>query len=342
MDSTQGNIVIVSYGLYLPEAFETAEEVAERSGLSPEEVKTLGIERKCRPAPEDQPIPMAVKAAKQALERAEGTNPEDVDLVLWTGEEYKDYVAQTAAIRLQEEVGCRRAWAFDLVGQGTTTLLGLRLARDMMRGDPAINTVLLAGGTRNVDLVDYRNHDTRWLLPLSASGGALVLRRDSSRPVPGEMVFIVDPEMADEVYVPGGGTEIPFRPDNLGSAVMFYHTPHPEGVRDYLAGRWIEALAQTASQALAGRSPDYLALRHLAPGQRRALLSRLDVSPDRSAPLDPWGCHGTNDVLLSLDLGIKKGAVREGSRVLLLAAGIGLTYAAAVIRWGTAGAKGLA
>ena len=338
MDSTQENIGIVSYGLYLPEAFETAEEVAARSGLSLEEVKALGIERKCRPLPEDQPIPMAVKAAKQALERSGGLGPEDVDLVLWTGEEYKDYVAQTAAIRLQEEAGCRRAWAFDLVGQGTTTLLGLKLARDMMRSDPDLQTVLLAGGTRNVDLVDYRNPDTRWLLPVSASGGAVLLRRGGGRHVLEETAFLVDPEMADEVFVPGGGTEIPFRPDNLNTSIMYYNIPHPKHVQDYLAGRWSEALAEVVGQALSGRPADYLALRHLAPTQRRELLSRLGITPDRSPALDPWGCHGTNDVLLALDLGLKSGAVREGSRVVMLGAGIGFTYAAAVIRWGVGGA----
>jgi 3-oxoacyl-[acyl-carrier-protein] synthase-3 len=333
MDTAVEKIGIVSYGLYTPAGFETAEDVAVRSGLAIEEVRALGIERKCRPRAEDQPIPMAVKAAKRALERAGDTKPEDVDLVLWTGEEYKDYIAQTAAIRLQEEVGCRKAWAFDLVGQGVTTLLGLRLARDMMISDPTINTVLLAGGTRNVDLVDYRNPDTRWLLPLSASGGALVLRRDSFRHPLEEIVFIVDPEMADEIFVPGGGTEIPFRPDNLGSAVMFYNTPHPEIVRNYLAGRWIEALTEVAAKTLPGRSADYLALPHLAPVQRGEVLSSLGVSPEHSAALDQWGSHGTNDVLISLDLGVKSGAVREGSRVLLVSGGIGFTYAAAMIRW---------
>jgi 3-oxoacyl-[acyl-carrier-protein] synthase-3 len=333
MNTAEEKIGIVSYGLYAPAEFETARDVAARSGLTLNDVMALGVERKCRPAPDDQPVPMAVKAAKQALERAGDIKAEDVDLVLWTGEEYKDYVAQTAAIRLQEEVGCRRAWAFDLVGQGVTTLLGLRVARDMMKSDPTIETVLLAGGTRNVDLLDYRNPDTRWLLPLSASGGALLLRRNGFRHTLEKIVFMVDPQMADEVYVPGGGTEIPFRPDNLGSALMFYNTPHPEMVRDYLAGRWIEALTEVASKTLAGGSLDYLALPHLAPAQRDAVLSRLGVSPERSAPLDHWGCHGTNDVLLSLDLGLKAGAIRKGSCVLLVSGGIGFTYAAAMIRW---------
>jgi 3-oxoacyl-[acyl-carrier-protein] synthase-3 len=328
------NIGIVSYGLYLPAGIETAEQIAARVGLSIETVRDLGLESKCRPEAEDQPITMAVKAARQALERAEGINPEDVDLILWTGEEYKDYIAQTASIRLQEEVGCRKAWAFDLVGQGVTTVLGLRMARDMMISDASISTVLLAGGTRNVDLVDYTNPDTHFMLPYSTSGGAVLLRRNYNRNLLGEIILTVDPEMADEVYVPGGGTEIPFSEDNLNSKLMFFQTPHPEKVAAYLNQRFPQSLVEAAQKALPGTTPDFLALRHLAPAQRTLVLNQLGVSPNQSPSLDHWGCHGTNDVLCSLDLGIKSGALKDGSRVVLLAGGIGFTYAAATIYWG--------
>ena len=130
---------IVRYGLYLPSGFEAGDEVAKRAGLMPEAVQALGIERKFLPSPDDQPIPMAVKAAKHAFEKASGVAPQDIDVVLWIGEEYKDYIAQTASIRLQEEVGCRNAWAFDLIGQGVTSIVGLRVARDLMIGDESVN-----------------------------------------------------------------------------------------------------------------------------------------------------------------------------------------------------------
>jgi 3-oxoacyl-[acyl-carrier-protein] synthase-3 len=328
------NIGIVSYGLYIPQDFETAHDVAVKAGLSSQEVIALGIERKYLPGPDDQPVRMAVNAARQAFNRAGGVKPIDVDIVIWTGEEYKDYIAQTASIRLQEETGCRNAWAFDLVGQGVTSILGLRLARDLMIGDETVNTVLLAGGTRNVDLVDYANPDTHFLLASSASGGAILLRRGYDKNRFAATAFTVDEDMADEVFVPGGGTEVPFSPDNLGSDVMFYQTPHPDVVRDYLGRRWIRTLSETAKKVLPDQSPNYVALRHLSAAQRTAVLDRLGVGPEQSAGLDKWGCHGTNDVILSLDLGLKSGAIRDGSLVVLISGGIGFTCAAALIRWG--------
>ena len=329
-------IGIVSYGLYFPKEFETAEDLAAKAGLNPQEVMALGIKRKCLPSQDDQPISMAVKAAEEAFQRAGGVQPADVDVVIWTGEEYKDYIAQTASIRLQEETGCRNAWAFDLVGQGVTSIIGLRIARDLMMGDESIDTVLLAGGTRNVDLVDYGNPDTHFLLASSASGGAMLLQRGLGRNKLLTTALTVDEDMADEVFVPGGGTEIPFSHANLASNVMFYRTPNPDVVRNFLDNRWTRALSEVAQQVLSGLSPDYVALRHLAPADRIAVLEHLAAGSGQSAALDNWGCHGTNDVILSLDMGLKSGAIRDGSHVVLVSGGIGFTYAAVLIRWGVA------
>ncbi len=327
---------LAGYGLYLPQEKETAAQVAEKAGLSKEQVLDLGIRSKYLPGPQDQPVVMAVEAARRALEKTPGVSPEEVDLVLWTGEEYKDYIAQTASIRLQEEAGCKNAWAFDLVGQGTTSLVGLRVARDMMIGDDSINTVLLAGGTRNVDLVDPANPDTRFLLAASASGGAMILKRNLDRNRLFEVTLRVDPALSDEVYVPGGGTEKPFSPENLDSGEMFFQVRNPAEVGRYLERDFSKSLVRAVESVCRGRSVDYLALRHLAPALRSRILEGLGLDEAKSAPLDEAGFHGTNDIIISLEAGLKSGAIQEGSRVCLASAGTGFTYAAAVLEWGPA------
>jgi len=333
---------LVSYGLYLPSGFESAEEIARGSGLSsPQVIAELGVERKYRPSTEDLPVVMAVKAARQALERAREIEPGEIDVVIWSGEEHKDYIAQTAGIRIQEEVGARKAWAFDLIGQGTTSLVGLRTAQDLMIGDPSVRTVLLAGGTRNMDLVDASNPHTRWMLPASASGAALLLRRGHPRNRLLGTAFCVDPEMADEVFVPGGGTVRPFTPEVLNTGAMFFQSARPQKVEAYLTDRLapqlVELIRRCMTQAgFPGESPDYLALRHLLPRQRSRVLEGLGLPGERTDFLADAGHHGSNDVILSLDRGLKREAIKNGSKVLLAAAGIGFTYAAALLQWGPA------
>jgi 3-oxoacyl-[acyl-carrier-protein] synthase-3 len=284
---------------------------------------------------------MAVKAAGQAMERAPDIDPGEIDVVIWVGEEYKDYICQTAGIRVQEELGARNAWGFDLIGQGTTSLIGLRTAQDLMIGDPEVRTILLAGGTRNIDLVDYTNPHTRWMLPTSASGAALLLRRGHPRNRLLGTAFSVDPEMADEVFVRGGGTVRPFSPEILNTGAMFFQVARPQEMEAYLAERLAPRLVglinRTMAQAeLSGQNPDYLALRHLRPQERARVLEGLRLGGEATDALADVGHHGPNDVIISLDRGLKREVVKDGSRVLLAAAGFGFTYAAALIQWGPA------
>jgi 3-oxoacyl-[acyl-carrier-protein] synthase-3 len=198
----------------------------------------------------------------------------------------------------------------------------------------------LAGGTRNIDLVDYANPMTRWMLDASAGGTAMVLRRGYPQNRLLATVFRVDPEMADEVYVPGGGTMLPFTPETVDSPSRFFQVNHPDITESYLSNnlpsRLIEIVRKTmATSGFSGQSPDYLALRHLRPKERAQILAALAVREENSDPLTDIGHHGPNDVILSLDRALQRGIVKSGSKVVLAAAGIGFTYAAALIQWGS-------
>ncbi|MBC8443607.1 MAG: hypothetical protein H8D81_00675 [Deltaproteobacteria bacterium] len=48
-----------------------------------------------------------------------------------------------------------------------------------------------------------------------------------------------------------------------------------------------------------------------------------------------FGHHGQNDQILSLELGIEEGRLKNGDLVLMIAAGIGYAWNALVMRWGT-------
>mgnify|MGYP001764545252 CR=1 FL=1 len=65
-----------------------------------------------------------------------------------------------------------------------------------------------------------------------------------------------------------------------------------------------------------------------------AVLAELGLNPDQTTYLDDFGHMGQNDQLLSLDLGIKAGKVKEGDIVSMVGAGLGFVWASAVMRWG--------
>jgi 3-oxoacyl-[acyl-carrier-protein] synthase-3 len=126
----------------------------------------------------------------------------------------------------------------------------------------------------------------------------------------------------------------------LNTEAMFFQAARPQKVEAYLTDRlapqFVELIQRCMAQAgFPGESPDYLALRHLLPRQRSRVLEGLGLPGERTDSLADAGHHGPNDVIISLDRGLRREVIKNGSRVLLASAGIGFTYGAALIRWGS-------
>src|SRR3954452_2024568 len=174
-------IGIAAVGTYIPEEYITGEEIARLTGI-PEDViiNKFGLVRKPVPGPGDHTNYMALRASQDAVSRY-GIDPAEIDVVLCTTEEYKEYPLWTAGIRLAYDLGARNAWAIDVQMRCSTTIGALKMARALMLAEPQVNMVLIAGGYRNGDLVDYSNPRARFVIGLSAGGGAIVLRKNYPR-----------------------------------------------------------------------------------------------------------------------------------------------------------------
>ena len=137
---------IVTTGTYFPDTFITAQEIADQSGL-PEWVvrEKLGIERKFVLDPNVHPNEMAAIAARKAIEKA-GIDPLEIDVVLGTTEEWREYLLWTTAIDLAHEIGAENAWGIDVHTRCATTIAALKLAKGLMAEDPNVNPKTPAPG----------------------------------------------------------------------------------------------------------------------------------------------------------------------------------------------------
>jgi len=203
---SEPSIGIAAVGTYIPRTYITAAEIAAETGI-PEHViaSKFGLTRKPVPGPDDHTNAMALWAAQDALAGSD-IAPDEIDVVLCTTEEWKEYPLWTAGIKLAYDLGARRAWAIDVQMRCGTTIGALKLARSLMLAEPDVKTVLIAGGYRNGDLVDYADPHTRFLNNLAAGGGAaLVQRAGSGFEILGSS-FRTDGSFSEDVIVPVGGT----------------------------------------------------------------------------------------------------------------------------------------
>ncbi len=345
---THDPIGIVAAGSYVPRTVMTAAEIAARTGI-PEGVivSKFGITQKPIPGPDDHTNAMALWAAQDALAQST-VAPEEIDVVLCTTEEWKEFPLWTAGIKLAYDLGARRAWAIDVQMRCGTTMAALKLAKALMRAEPDVRTVLVAGGYRNSDLVDYANPRARFLINLSAGGGALLLQRGYPRNELLGSAVIVDGSFSLDVTVPVGGTVEPLTPDN--AARFFLDVPDPEGMKQRLDALSMQTFLQVVDDALAqsGHTREdigYLNLLHMKRSAHDFVLRELGLRAEQSFYLSDYGHMGQQDQPLSIKKGLESGALRDGDLMVMVAAGIGYAWSASVVRWGrtervTAGAYG--
>lgn len=321
--------VLRTLGLYVPAPRQTAAEIATASGL-PEAVirDKMGIVEKPVPGPDDHPNEMALRAARVALSRA-GMTPESVDVVISITEEYQDYLLQSAGIAAAHALGCHRAWAYDLGQKCGAAVLALKQARELLVTDPEINTVLILGGYRNGDLVDYQDHSTRFLFNLSAGGAAALVTRGGAGFELLDSAIEVDGSFAGDVRIPVGGTREPATPENLHN--VRFRVADYAGLKRRLEASSMDHFERVIRQAcarsgIALEGLAHLALPHFKPAAHRAVLDRLGLPPERSLHLSHHGHMGQLDPLLSLQLASDRRPFAAGETVVLAGAGIGYVW----------------
>ncbi|MFJ7728095.1 3-oxoacyl-ACP synthase [Neobacillus sp. NPDC097160] len=332
-------IGILSTGMYLPEEFLTGKEIAELAGIPvPVVEEKMGIKKKHIPGSGDHTCEMGIIAAKKAIDKAE-IDPLDIDLVIYIGEEHKEYPLWTAGIKLQEEVGALNAWAFDVALRCGTTVMALKVAKSMMMGDSKIRTVLLAGGYRNVDFIDYENPRTRFMFNLGAGGGAILLRKGHNENLLLETELITDGSFSEDVVVVAGGTKNPITKEALDQRLNKLDVLDLEGMKQRLEQKSMDNFLKVIRESLrkSGYSEEdlvYLAILHMKKSAHEYVLKELGLSAAQSIYLEDYGHIGQIDQILSLELALKEGKIKDGDVVVLVSAGIGYAWGATTIKWG--------
>lgn len=332
---------IVGYGLYIPKHTMKAKEIADATqGVWTEDavINKLGIVEKRIPGEDDHTQAMGVKAGLDALENT-GIDPMDIDLVLSVGEEWKEYPLTTSSIYIQEEIGARKAWGIDLQQRCCTTISAMKIAKDMMIADESLKTVMIVGGYRNGDFVDYTDKSMSMMYNLSAAGGALILQRNYPKNLLLGTHIMTDGSMAHDAGVVYGGTKHPITCENVNKAYSSLTLMNEEHMKEKLNAEsmdnWMHCIDKAFEKSKIDKSKlSYLAVLHFKYSMHKYMLELLNLNEDQSFYLNHYGHAGQIDQIISLDHGLQTGKVQDGTVMAMLAAGIGYAWSANVIQWG--------
>src|SRR6185436_11244981 len=141
----------------------TAAEISDASGI-PEQVvvEKFGLRGKHIAAPDEHVSDLSVKAVERLLDET-GFDPKDIDVVMYYGSMWRDHSVWQVAPHIADRIGATNAFAieYDNVSHGTP--MALRVARDMLRAEPELATVLVVAACRESYLLDYGNERSRFM-----------------------------------------------------------------------------------------------------------------------------------------------------------------------------------
>jgi 3-oxoacyl-[acyl-carrier-protein] synthase-3 len=312
----------------------TAAEIAERSGI-PEHVivEKFGLRGKHIAAPDEHVSDLAVSAAERLLAET-GLDPGELDVVMYFGSMWRDYATWQVAPNIAYRLGATNAFAleFDNVSHGSP--IALRVARDLLRAEPDLATVLVVAACRESYLLDYTNERSRFMFNFGDGAVAGLLVGDATANEILGSHAITNGAYSLQVKVPGGGSVDP-------EGYRFLDVADPASMKGGLDQESLPNFVAVARGALerSGLGLDdvsFVCPLHTKRSMFLALLSELGLSEDRAVYLDDTGHMSGVDSLLGLDRAARDGRLADGDVVLLLAAGTGYTWAATAMRFGAA------
>jgi 3-oxoacyl-[acyl-carrier-protein] synthase-3 len=272
---------------------------------------------------------LATEAAKTLLAKTK-TDPSEIDLIIVASVTPDMFFPATACL-VQDRLGAKRAWGFDLSAACSGFAYALTVGAQFV-GSGAHRKVVVIGSDVMSSILDYKDRSTCVLFG-DGAGAVLV---EPAKDGEGILDFShdVDGSGGQYLYMPGGGSLHPSTHETIDKNM---HVVHQEGsqVFKYAVRRMAELAACLLERN--GFTSDDLAL--VVPHQAnlriiRAMQQRLGLEDSKvMVNIDKYGNTTGGTIPLGLRDAVDQGRLKKGDLVLLAAVGAGYTTGGLLLRW---------
>ena len=316
---------IIGWGMYLPSRVVTNTELAQMVDTSDDWIRQrTGIAERRIAEETETTADMAIQAAQQAL-RMSAADPTEIGLII-AATSTPDHAFPSVACMVQEALGATRAGAFDLSAACSGFVYALSMASDAIQAGTA-KQALVIGVEKLSRIIDWSDRNTCVLFGDGA--GAVLLRAGD-----GEAGILSTTLGSDG----SGGEALSVRrkpdalPDQDGPFINM------DGRRVFrFATRIMSGSVQQVTRDAGMRVEDLdLLIPHQA-NQRiiEQACHRLRFPREKVVVnLERYGNTSAASIPIALCEAAEEGRIAEGDLVALVAFGGGLTWAAALLRWG--------
>ena len=321
---------VLGTGHSYPEGILTNADLAKIVETSDDWITTrTGIKQRRKAAPHEYTSMFAVRAARQAIERAR-LDPSDIDLLLCATVTPDQILPSTGCI-VQAELGANNAAAMDIVAACSGFLYGVSMADSMIKTGQVRHAVVV-GAEILTQYVDYSDRQTCVLFG-DGAGAAVLGPTDNTRGILASRIKS-DGRYEEQLYSPGGGTRKKPTAETLAAGDHYFKMKGNELFK--VAVRSMAEISRDVLERAGVKSDEIdLFIPHQA-NQRitEAVADRLNV--DMSKVYSNIAVHGNTSsasIPIALDECVEAGRIKEGDLVLMASFGGGVTWGAVLMRW---------
>lgn len=297
----------------------TDEWILERTGISERHIA----------APEIATSDMAVEAARAALAQR-GIDAAELDAVIVCTVTPDMFFPSTACL-VQNRIGARGAWGFDLVAACSGFIYGLTTAAHLVMAGTH-KKVLVIGADTMSRIIDYTDRATCILFG-DAAGAMLV---EAAGEGEGFLGFKneIDGSGGDYLKMPAGGSRMPSTQQTVEHRLHYVKQDGGQ-VFKYAVRKMEEICVALLEQQKLTAKDVKVMIPHQA--NRRIIMSvaeRLGMSPDQVIiNIDRFGNTTAATIPLATRDAVESGKLKKGDIVLFAAVGAGFTAGANLWRW---------
>lgn len=324
------SVKIVGVGSYVPPKVLTNKDLEKMVDTSNEWIiARTGIRERHIANDKTANSDIGLEAAKRALEDAK-INPEELDLII-VATVTPDFVFPATACLIQDRLGAKRAAAFDLEAACSGFIYGLSVAKGFIASGE-YDTVLVIASEVLSKITDWEDRGTCILFGDGA--GAAVLKPAEEGQGILSSYLRADGGNWDLLWVPAGGSRTPATHDSIDKRL---HYMKMEGNKVFKIA--VQSMQEAALEGMkrAGVKAEELSLLIAHQANARivnAVAKRLGLPSEKVyINLDRYGNTSAASIPLALDEAVKKGRIKKGDLIILVAFGGGFTWASCVMRW---------
>ena len=321
------NAKMIGFGLYTPKNLVENEKLQEFLETSDEWIRTrTGIERRYISLDENT-SDLAVEASKKALSQA-GLSPEDIDLIIVATVTPDNFTPSTACI-VQDKLGAKNAWAFDINAACTGFIYALKLGRSLIRSGEANNALIIGAETLSKAL----NWEDRGSCVLFGDGAGATVLTSTEEDCGIKCVNIKsDGSKGDSLVIQGLPLNSPFKDGkevsenyiNMNGREIFKFATKvmEESIVEILEKEniKIEDIAAIIPHQANLRIIDYV-------------VKRLGIPREKFITnLQNYGNTSGASIPIALCESIDEGNLKKGDNIIMVGFGGGLTWGAALIK----------